>query len=131
MGPNLFRKVLRALPIRPCPTCRPPLPRLLPPQSPVRSSVPRDVLDAGSTGEALNAAGGAGDPWITALPGAYAVGQAGNILGAVVQAGVTAIQAKVTALTFTSANRVDANIHAVANVTVTGFGTVGNTWGPA
>lgn len=38
-------------------------------------------LAAGSTGEALNAAGGAGDPWITALPGAYTAGQAGFILG--------------------------------------------------
>lgn len=36
---------------------------------------------AGSTAEALNAAGGAGDPWITALPGAYGAGSAGNILG--------------------------------------------------
>ena len=36
---------------------------------------------AGSTAEALNAAGGAGDPWITALPGAYGAGSAGNIVG--------------------------------------------------
>lgn len=36
---------------------------------------------AGSTGEALNAAGGAGDPWITSLPGSYTAGQAGYILG--------------------------------------------------
>jgi hypothetical protein len=40
---------------------------------------------SGSTGEALTAAGGAGDPWITALPGAYGVGQAGYIVGAVVK----------------------------------------------
>lgn len=38
-------------------------------------------LGAGSTGEALNAAGGAGDPWITSLPGSYTSGQAGYILG--------------------------------------------------
>lgn len=38
-------------------------------------------LDSGSTGEALNAAGGAGDPWVTALPGSYSSGQAGYILG--------------------------------------------------
>lgn len=36
---------------------------------------------SGSTGEALGAAGAAGDPWITALPGAYSAGQAGYILG--------------------------------------------------
>lgn len=35
----------------------------------------------GSTGEALGAAGGAGDPWITALPGAYSAGSAGYIVG--------------------------------------------------
>lgn len=36
---------------------------------------------SGSTGEALSAAGGAGDPWITTLPGSYTAGQAGYILG--------------------------------------------------
>jgi hypothetical protein len=38
-------------------------------------------LSAGSTGEALNAAGSAGDPWTTALPGAYGAGSAGSIIG--------------------------------------------------
>lgn len=36
---------------------------------------------SGSTGEALSAAGAAGDPWITALPGSYTSGQAGYIIG--------------------------------------------------
>lgn len=36
---------------------------------------------AGSTAEALNAAGAAGDPWVTALPGAYGAGSAGKIVG--------------------------------------------------
>lgn len=40
-----------------------------------------DHLTAGSTGAGLNAAGSAGDPWSTALPGAYTSGQAGKILG--------------------------------------------------
>lgn len=35
----------------------------------------------GSTAEQLAAAGAAGDPWITALPGAYAAGTAGDIIG--------------------------------------------------
>ncbi|TXG80644.1 MAG: hypothetical protein E6R13_07740 [Spirochaetes bacterium] len=35
----------------------------------------------GTMGAALNAAGTAGDPWITPLPGAYAPGSAGDILG--------------------------------------------------
>jgi hypothetical protein len=38
-------------------------------------------LTAGSTGNALNAAGSAGDPWSTSLPGAYGAGTAGNIIG--------------------------------------------------
>jgi len=38
-------------------------------------------LTAGSTGAALNAAGAAGDPWSTALPGAYGAGTAGKIIG--------------------------------------------------
>ena len=36
---------------------------------------------AGSAGEALDAAGTAGDPWLTALPGAYGAGTAGFIVG--------------------------------------------------
>ncbi len=36
---------------------------------------------SGSFGEAMAAAGAAGDPWITNLPGAYAAGSAGNIIG--------------------------------------------------
>ena len=35
----------------------------------------------GSTAEALNAAGAAGDPWTTALPGSYGAGSAGKIIG--------------------------------------------------
>lgn len=44
---------------------------------------------AGSTGEALSAAGGAGDPWITALPGSYSAGQAGYILGTYLDAAIS------------------------------------------
>lgn len=40
-----------------------------------------DHLTAGTTGNALNAAGSAGDPWSTALPGAYGSGSAGKIIG--------------------------------------------------
>ncbi len=38
-------------------------------------------VTAGSTGFALNAAGSAGDPWATPVPGAYSAGSAGYILG--------------------------------------------------
>ena len=40
-----------------------------------------DHLGAGSTGLQLNAAASAGDPWSTALPGAYADGTAGYVIG--------------------------------------------------
>lgn len=36
---------------------------------------------SGTAGAALNAAGSAGDPWATALPGSYGAGTAGNIVG--------------------------------------------------
>lgn len=36
---------------------------------------------AGTMGAKLNAAGGAADPWATALPGAYGAGTAGSIIG--------------------------------------------------
>lgn len=38
-------------------------------------------LVTGSTGKALNSAQSAGDPWSTAIPGAYTPGQAGYIVG--------------------------------------------------
>ena len=44
---------------------------------------------SGSTGEALSAAGAAGDPWATALPGAYGAGTAGAIVGTNLDATVT------------------------------------------
>lgn len=88
-------------------------------------------LNAGSTGSALNSSSSAGDPWNTALPGVYGAGSAGNILGSIVQDGVTAIQAKTTGLTFTQANVVDANIHYVNDHQVKGTGASGNEWGPA
>lgn len=89
-----------------------------------------DHLTAGSTGNALNAAGSAGDPWSTALPGAYGSGTAGKIIGDNLNATVSsrasqasvdtiddfldtevaAIKAKTDSLTFTVAGAVDANL---------------------
>jgi len=40
-----------------------------------------DYNGAGTMGNKLNSAASAGDPWSTALPGTYAVGEAGYILG--------------------------------------------------
>ena len=48
-----------------------------------------DHDDAGSTGFALAGAGGAGDPWGTALPGAYGDGTAGKILGTNLDAAIS------------------------------------------
>jgi hypothetical protein len=53
-------------------------------------------LSAGSTGNALNAAGSAGDPWTTTLPGAYGAGTAGNIIGNRIDAAVTSRMATFT-----------------------------------
>lgn len=44
---------------------------------------------SGSTAEALAAAGGAGDPWITPLPGSYSSGQAGYIVGNMLDAAIS------------------------------------------
>lgn len=48
-------------------------------------------LSAGSTGEALNAAGAAGDPWTTSLPGAYGAGSAGYIVGTNINAAISSL----------------------------------------
>jgi hypothetical protein len=55
-------------------------------------------LGAGSTGEALNAAGAAGDPWSTSIPGAYGAGSAGYILGNNVDAPLSTIDTNVDAI---------------------------------
>jgi hypothetical protein len=55
-------------------------------------------LGAGSTGLALNSAGAAGDPWSTALPGAYGAGTAGKIIGDNVNAPIATVDAVVDAI---------------------------------
>ena len=47
----------------------------------VWNAVAATYNDPGTMGAAMNAAGTAGDPWITNLPGAYAAGSAGHIIG--------------------------------------------------
>ena len=68
-------------------------------------------LAGGSTGAGLNAAGSAGDPWSTALPGAYSAGSAGYILG-------TNLNAAVGSRSSHSA----ADVWSVATRTLTAFG---------
>lgn len=53
---------------------------------------------SGSTAEALGAAGSAGDPWTTALPGSYSAGQAGKIVGDYLNAPVGTIDTVVDAI---------------------------------
>ena len=53
-----------------------------------------DHLAAGSTGAALNAAGSAGDPWTTTLPGSYTGSQAGKILADILTDTGTTLQAE-------------------------------------
>ncbi|HEY4723583.1 MAG TPA: hypothetical protein VII92_17140, partial [Anaerolineae bacterium] len=78
-------------------------------------------LGVGSTGEALNAAGAAGDPWTTALPGLYGGGTAGNIVG-------NNLNATVSSRSSHSA----ADVWAVGVRTLTGFGTlVTDIWAAA
>jgi len=50
----------------------------------VWDAVLADHLTSGSTGAALNAAGSAGDPWSTVLPGSYSGSQAGALFGTMV-----------------------------------------------
>lgn len=50
-----------------------------------------DHIGAGSTGNALNAAGSSGDPWATALPGSYGAGTAGLLLGTTIPNAIDAI----------------------------------------
>ncbi len=47
----------------------------------VWNALTANYAQAGSTGEALAAAGSAGDPWLTPLPGSYLPGTAGDIIG--------------------------------------------------
>lgn len=47
----------------------------------VLDAVLADHLDSGSVGAGINAASSAGDPWATAIPGAYGSGTAGKIVG--------------------------------------------------
>lgn len=83
-------------------------------------------LTSGTTGNALNAAGSAGDPWSTTLPGAYTGAQAGKVLSDVlVDTGTTLdalIQdvptvAEFEARTLPSASYFDPAADTVSNVT--------------
>lgn len=87
-------------------------------------------VTGGTTGAAIIAAGSAGDPWSTSLPGAYGAGTAGKIIGDNINATISsrasqtsldtlddyvdtevaAIKAKTDQLIFTVTNQVDVNV---------------------
>lgn len=71
-------------------------------------------LTSGSTGAALNAAGAAGDPWSTSLPGVYGAGTAGYLLG-------TNLDARVSTRSTLTAT----DVWGAATRTLTGSVTVG------
>lgn len=47
------------------------------------AAVLADHATSGTTGQALAAAGSAGDPWITTLPGSYTGDQAGSVISTI------------------------------------------------
>ncbi len=76
-----------------------------------------DWANGGRLDLLLDGAASAGDPWTTSIPGAYSAGTAGYIVGnnlnapvGTVDTVVDAIKVKTDQLTFTAANKVDANI---------------------
>jgi hypothetical protein len=93
-----------------------------------------DHLGAGSTGLALNSAGAAGDPWSTAIPGAYGAGTAGHRLGNIPDvaagaaggifiAGTNAATTITTALTATFTGNLTGSVNSVtADVGITQAG---------
>ncbi len=81
----------------------------------------------GSTGAALSAAGGSGDPWSTAVPGAYGAGTAGYVVGTNLDAAVsTRTKPADTQAAVTSVGTVTGNVNgSVGSVT----GAVGSVTG--
>lgn len=87
-------------------------------------------LTAGSTGNALNAAGSAGDPWSTSLPGAYGAGSAGYIIGTNLNATVSSraasssLPTNFSALAITAGGIVQADLQTIKTQAVTCSGGV-------
>ncbi len=75
---------------------------------------------------------------LTALPNAAAdaagglpISDAGGLDMDDLKGDVTAVRVKTDSLTFSVAGEVDANVHSVNNVEVSGTGATGDPWGPA
>lgn len=81
-------------------------------------------LTAGSTGNALNSAGSAGDPWSTMLPGSYGAGTAGKIIGDNINATISSRSSHAAADVWSVGTRIltaGTNIALAKGVGVTGF----------
>jgi hypothetical protein len=72
---------------------------------------------AGTTGKALTDAGSAGDPWATALPGAYGAGTAGKIVGDNINATISSRMATYTQPTGFLAATFPATVASPTNIT--------------
>jgi hypothetical protein len=83
-----------------------------------------DHLTSGSTGAGLNAAGSAGDPWSTTLPGAYGSGSAGYILGTNLNATVSS---RLASSSYTAPPSASTNATAVRSELTTELGRIDAT----
>lgn len=81
---------------------------------------------SGTFGAAVVAAGGAGDPWSTSLPGSYGAGTAGNIIGNRIDAAVTSRMATYTQPTGFLAATFPATVASTTNITAGTLTTVTN-----
>lgn len=84
---------------------------------------------SGSTAEALNAAGAAGDPWTTSLPGSYTGSQAGKMLSDILTDTGTTLPATLTNIQGATFDTSTDSLEAIRNrgdaawLTATGFST--------
>jgi len=70
-----------------------------------------DWVNGGRLDNILDAAGGAGDPWLTALPGGYAGGTAGNIIGNNLDADISGVETKI--------DTIDTNVDQIETAVIT------------
>lgn len=92
------------------------IPALIPTAAQVADAVWDEVLDtahevSGSASVLLQAAGGAADPWLTPIPGAYGAGTAGKILGDNINAPIATVDTVVDSI-LTDTNAI--HVHAQA-----------------
>jgi hypothetical protein len=96
--------------------------------SPVLTDSPLTAISEHWDGTTLTPLGGTGgggggaDPWVTALPGAYAAGQAGFILGTNLNAAVGAVKTQTDKILFDGSSRVRAASEVLPNPAPTGYG---------